>query len=87
MIAAMTRAPRKTTTWDDAIGFRVWIHDPQTFYGDKPWRMIAGFQFLGDCLDYIASLQDRGVDCVYQSPAHTTHVKATDDRVVFKPAA
>ncbi len=87
MITARKTAPTKTTTWDDGLAFRVWVYDPQDFYGVNPWRLYAAFNFLGECLDYIASLQDMGRDCVYQSPAHTSKVLATDSRVVFKPAA
>ena len=75
------KAPTATTSRDDAQAYRCWAYSET--WGE--WECMAAFAFLRDCLDYIAGLQDGGVDCVFQSPAHTDPVKATDARVVWKP--
>lgn len=75
--------PTECSKWGDKHAFRVWwLNAPSG--REQPWICVASFFFLGDCLDYIASCQDKGVDVVYQSPAHTKLVKATDNRVVWK---
>lgn len=75
--------PTDCTEWSCALAFRVWTKEPAYAEDPLPWKCAAQFRFLGECLDYIASLQDKGCDCVYQSPAHTRPVRATDSRLVF----
>lgn len=87
----MNIKPRKTpptscTNWDQEQVFRVWAESPSFMKDQTPWRCVACFRFLGDCLEYIASLQDHGVDCVFQSPARCEIVRAADQRVVWIPA-
>lgn len=77
-------APIMTSHHNDEHAFRVWA-DYRVYQEDEsPWKCIAMFRFLRDALDYIAGLQDRGEDCVFQSPADTRVVLATDRRVVYK---
>lgn len=78
-------APTVTSLSADEHAFRVWA-DYRVYMEDpNPWKCVATFRFLRDALDYIAGLQDRGEDCVFQSPADTRVVLATDRRVVYKP--
>ena len=79
------REPTDKTNLDDFQAFRVWVNQPLYTEDPKPWKCLAMFYFLSDCLDYIAGLQDISADCVFQSPADCRHVKATDRRVVYKP--
>lgn len=74
--------PTETTNHDHEQVYRVWAFSETWGH----WECVATFAFLRDCLDYIAGLQDVGLDCVFQSPAHTDPVKHTDTRVVYKPA-
>lgn len=67
------------------LEFRVWCRKDAE--SDLPWQCSAAFTYLQEALDYVAYLQDRGCDCVFQSPADCRGVKATDRRVVYKPAA
>lgn len=76
--------PTKCSKWGDKQSFRVWWMNGHAARSNNTWICVASFFFLSDCLEYIASCQDKGVDVVYQSPAHTKLVKATDDRVVYK---
>lgn len=75
-------APAAKSSYDDVLSFRVWCYDD----GFQVWNCIVAFRFLRECLDYIASLQDAGIDCVFQSPADTRLVKHDEQRVVWKPA-
>ncbi len=79
-------APTKCTDHNDALAFRVWANDPVFDTDPLPWKCVAMFRYLRECLDYIAALQDRGVTVIYQSPAHVSEVRPTDDRVVYKAA-
>ena len=78
-------APTATASWDDVLAFRVWSQNKAYEEDPAPWKCVAAFQFLGDALEYIAELQDNGVDCVFQSPAHTSPVLHTENRVVWRP--
>ena len=81
------KSPTSRTKGGDDLAFRVWLREPSYLEDDKPWKCVAMFRFLGDCLDYIAQCQDIGRDIVFQSPADTREIKATDRRVVYKPEA
>ena len=64
-------APTKPTSRDFAGPyFLVWANSPIYDEDPKPWKCCAAFTFtfLGDALDYIAELQDRQVEPVFQSP-------------------
>ena len=87
MFKPLKEAPVDTSDWSDEQSFRVWAHSPPYMEDPLPWKCVAAFRFLQDSLHYIADLQDAGVDCVFQSPAHTDLIKATDRRVVCKPRA
>lgn len=66
------------------MAFRVWVDMP-IYDGDPaPWKCVACFYFLQEALDYIAGLQDRWVDCVFQSPASVRPISATENRVVYR---
>ena len=65
--------------------YRVWANCPYYQEDAKPWKCMAAFVYLQECLDYIAYCQDRGHDVVFQSPADVRLIKATDRRVVYKP--
>jgi hypothetical protein len=73
------------TIRDQPLSFRVWSRHPAYVEDPKPWKCIAAFRFLLECLDYIAYCQDSGSDVVFQSPAEIKLIKATDRRVVYKP--
>ena len=77
--------PTALTTMSGEQSFRVWCHSPTFMEDPTPWRCVASFRFLQECLDYIAHLQDSGVDCVFQSPARTELVRHSDRRVVYVP--
>lgn len=72
------------TEHGDDLSFRVWGHNPAYVEDELPWKLLAAFKFLLECLDYIAYCQDSGSDVVFQSPAETKLIKATDRRVVYR---
>ncbi len=78
--------PTERAGWDDQCSFRVWVNEPPYAEDPTPWRCAAAFRFLTECLNYIAYCQDCGVDVVFQSPAETKLIRATDRRAVFNPA-
>ena len=78
-------APKDGADWADAQSYRVWSYDPSYIEDEKPWKCLAAFQYLTECLDYIAHCQDNGADVVFQSPAETKLIRAADRRVVYKP--
>ena len=67
------------------LAYRIWANDPSYQEDPLPWHCVAAFDYLQECLDYIAYTQDRGSDVVFQSPADCRLIKATDRRVVWKP--
>jgi hypothetical protein len=77
-------APDWRTDHDDHLAFRVWAHDPAYVEDEYPWKCVACFRYLQECLDYVAYCQDRGSDVVFQSPADCRLVRTTDHRVVCK---
>lgn len=77
--------PTTPSNRDEPQCFRVWVERaPGQDWGAK-WECVALFGYLRDCLDYIASLQDGGVSCVFQSPVDSHLVTPQDRRVVYKP--
>lgn len=82
---ARETAPTKTTVHSDPQCYKVWANDPVYIEDPRPWKCVAMFQYLNECLDYIAYCQDRGSDVVFQSPADVKLVRATESRVVWKP--
>jgi hypothetical protein len=80
-------APTKRSSRDEVQSFHVWALTPSYDEDPQPWKRVASFVFLRDCLDYISDLQDHGVNTVFQSPADCVPVKATDPRMVYKPDA
>ncbi len=82
-IVRRVHAPTVCTQMDEEQAFRVWTEYRSYDEDQCPWKCIALFYFLTDALDFIADLQDRGVNCVFQSPADCRHIKATDRRVVY----
>ncbi len=74
--------PTRTTNLNHSMPWRIWVNWPAYTEDPHPWKMVASFHFLADALDYIASLQDRGGDCVYQNPTDCRDVLATDRRMV-----
>ena len=63
----------------------MWGNDPAYLEDEKPWKVLATFRYLLECLDYIAYCQDRQHDVVFQSPADVRPIKHTDRRVVYRP--
>jgi hypothetical protein len=84
-LTARKTAPTAKSNWNDALSFRVWSREPAYMEDPAPWKCAAAYRFLQECLDYIAMCQDHGIDVVFQSPAETKLIFATDRRVVFKP--
>lgn len=80
-------APTATTKGSDTLAFRVWACEPAYMEDVYPWKCVAMFRFLQECLDYIAYCQDGGSDVVFQSPAEVRLIRASDRRVVWKPEA
>jgi hypothetical protein len=69
----------------EPLTFRVWSDKP-VYEGDaKPWKCVAAFRFLTECLEYIAECQDMGLAVVFQSPADCRLVQPTERRVVYRP--
>jgi hypothetical protein len=66
------------------LSYRIWARSPYYDEDVKPWKCVAAFMFLRDALDYIASLQDAGVSCVFQSPADCRSYLPSDQRAVYK---
>lgn len=65
--------PRKTppterTQYGDAQSFRVWAWDPGYQEDPLPWKCVAAFQYLQECLDYIQYCNGRSHDVLFQSP-------------------
>lgn len=85
-ISPRRTAPTKTTLPGEEQPFRVWAHHLVYQEDTRPWKCMAAFYFLMECLEYVAYCQDQGVDVVFQSPAHTNPVLATDRRVVYQPS-
>jgi hypothetical protein len=84
-VRGLASMPSKPTDRGWAQCFRVWTARPTGRDWGPEWECVATFGFLRDCLDYIAGLQDGGVDCAFQSPTGVQHIRATDQRVVWKP--
>ena len=82
---ARKNAPTKTTKPDEPQCYRVWADNPVYLEDQVPWKCLATFYYLTECLEYIAYCQDRGHNVVFQSPAHTSIVKSTDRRAIWKP--
>jgi len=79
------KQPTEKLPYTEDLYYRVWGEDRVYLEDPKPWKCMACFRFLQECLDYIAYCQDRQVDVVFQSPADCKLVKHTDRRVVYKP--
>lgn len=67
------------------MSFRVWANAPYYQEDPQPWKCVAMFRYLLECLDYIAHCQDEGCDVVFESPGETKLIRATDRRTVYKP--
>ena len=63
----------------------IWANKPIYTEDTKPWKVIAAFRFLNDCLDYIAHCQDVGVDVIYQNPTYCRLIRHEHERVVYRP--
>ncbi len=74
--------PSRRSSLQDNTPWRIWCHHPSFAEDLRPWKMVAAFRFLMDALDYIAFIQDRGADCVYQNPTDCRTIKSTDRRMV-----
>ncbi len=74
--------PNRKTTLSTPAPWRIWCCAESYSEDPAPWKLVAGFHYLMDALEFIASLQDRGVDCVYQNPTDCRTVKSTDRRMV-----
>jgi hypothetical protein len=64
-------APTERTDAGEEQAFRVWAHQPSYLEDTQPWKCLAAFRFLQECLDYLAYCRKRGGDVVFQSPAET----------------
>ena len=63
-----TRPPTRPTNGNDGLSFRVWAHCPVVIEDKKPWKVVAEFRYLLECLDYLDYCHKRGVSVVFQSP-------------------
>lgn len=69
MTTARKHAPTTASRNNDPLSFRIWAPLP-SFEGDqKPWKLVAAFNYLLEALDYIDSVNKRGASVVMQSPA------------------
>ena len=85
MFEKRATAPTEQSQFGEAQSYRVWSYDPSYLEEPLPWQCVAAFKYLTECLDYIAYCQDKGADVVFQSPADTKLIRASDRRVVYKP--
>jgi len=83
--AARKSAPTDRTKGGTELSFVVWSVTRAYDEDPGPWKPIAAFKYLQEALDYIAYVQDRGGDVVFQTPADVQEIKHTDRRVVYKP--
>ena len=84
-IKPKSEQPTEKTDRDDEQVFRVWANRPTYLEDQDAWKCLATFNYLTECLDYIAYCQDNGSDVLFQSPADCKVVKASERRVVYKP--
>jgi hypothetical protein len=76
----LTTAPRATvpeeaTERDGDLAFRVWVSDAANNPDDKlPWKCVACFRYLMECLDFLAYCSKRDVPAVFQSPTGVRRV-------------
>ena len=60
-------APKRATDMDEDMAWRVWANQPSYDRDEQPWKCVASFRFLTECLAYIDTVRD--VEIIYQSPA------------------
>lgn len=77
--------PSECTSPDEELSYRVWGYCPRFEEDDQPWKCLAAFSYLLECLDWIAKCQDKGVTVVFQSPHETQLIEAGACRVVYRP--
>ena len=79
-------APYTRSDINDAMPFRAWMHAPSHDEDPRPWKCIAAFYFPSSCLEFIATMQDSGNSCIFQSPAKCEIITPSDPRAVYKTA-
>jgi hypothetical protein len=68
---ARKTAPNKSN-WDDEQAYRVWGRYPTYTEDERPWKCLAAFMYLDECIDYIRRCQEDGETVVFQSPSDVT---------------
>jgi hypothetical protein len=71
--------PTERSSWDDDHSFRVWAEYRVYDEDPLPWKCLASFKFLQECLDYIAYCNGRGSCVVFQSPAEVKEYKPASE--------
>ena len=66
--AARKSEPAERTQWGEEQAFRVWGRDPAYDEDQQPWKCLAAFKYLQECIDYVRYCNDRGSDVLFQSP-------------------